>query len=90
MYVDLSYDACIGVFAAMGLFNQTKGPLDTTKTVKDRTRITSKMVSYDRPEGILFSSLTIPAATTPSRLMGWQIWVTGDGAEGGRETKEET
>lgn len=30
----------------MGLFNQTSGPLDTTRITKDRTWITSKMVPF--------------------------------------------
>ena len=47
IYVDFSHDnLIIAVFSAMGLFNQTDGPLDTTKITKDRTWITSKMVPF--------------------------------------------
>ena len=47
MYVDFSHDnLIIAVFAAMGLFNQTNGPLDPTRIVKDRTWITSRMVPF--------------------------------------------
>jgi len=47
IYVDFSHDnLIIAVFSAMGLFNQTDGPLDTAKITKDRTWITSKMVPF--------------------------------------------
>ena len=47
MYVDFSHDNLIvAVFAAMRLFQQSNGPLDTTKVTKDRTWITSIMVPF--------------------------------------------
>lgn len=47
MYVDFSHDnLMVAVFAAIGLFNQTNGPLDTTKITKDRTWIISNMVPF--------------------------------------------
>lgn len=47
MYVDFSHDnLMVAVFAAMGLFNQTNGPLDSTKITEDRTWIISNMVPF--------------------------------------------
>jgi hypothetical protein len=47
IYVDFSHDNLIvAVLTSMGLFNQTDGPLDTTKITKHRTWITSEMVPF--------------------------------------------
>ena len=61
MYIDFSHDnLIIAVFSAMGLFNQTGGPLDTTKIAKDRTWITSKMVPFS-------GHMTVERLSCPSR-----------------------
>ena len=89
MYVDFSHDnLIIDVFAAMGLFNQTNGPLDTTRIVKDRTWITSKMVPFSGQmtvEKLSCSARPLSLAAMRSRPMRWWSWMTGDD----REDKEE-
>ena len=89
MYVDFSHDnLIIDVFAAMGLFNQTNGPLDTTRIDRDRTWITSKMVPFSGHmtiEKLSCSIHPLSLAATRSRPMRWWNWMTGDN----RADKEE-
>ena len=89
MYVDFSHDNLIvDVFAAMGLFNQTNGPLDTTKITKDRTWIASEMVPFSGHMTVERLSCTVrplSLAATRSRPMKWWSWMAGDD----REDKEE-
>ena len=93
MYVDFSHDNLIvAVFAAMGLFNQTNGFLDTTKIVKDRTWVTSRMVPFSGHMTVerLSCSAYLPSlADSKSRPMRWWNWMAGDGADYDREDKEE-
>ena len=93
MYVDFSHDNLIvDVFAAMGLFNQTNGPLDTTRITKDRTWIASKMVPFSghmTVERLSCSARSLSLAAARSRPMTWWNWMTGDGADNDREGKEE-
>lgn len=94
MYVDFSHDNLIvAVFAAMGLFDQTNGPLDPTKIVKDRTWIASKMVPFSghmTVERLSCSPHPPPLITSKSRPMRWWNWMTGDeGADYDREDEEE-
>jgi len=96
IYVDFSHDNLIvAVFAAMGLFNQTNGPLDATSIDKDRTWITSKMVpfsGYMTVEKLSCSPLLPSLAASRSRPIRWWNWVIG-GDEGANsydhEHKEE-
>ena len=83
MYVDFSHDNLIvAVFSAMGLFNQTNGPLDTTKIIKDRTWITSKMVPFSGH--MVIERLSCPAypslGASRTRSMGsrWMARHEGD------------
>jgi len=82
MYVDFSHDNLIvAVFATMGLFNQTNGPLDPTKVIKDRTWIASEMVPFSGHMTVekLSCSSHSPSLVNPrSRPMGWWNWMTGD------------
>jgi len=93
MYVDFSHDNLIvGVFAAMGLFNQTSGPLDTTRITKGRTWIASKMVPFSghmTVERVSCSAHPRSLATTRSRPVRWWNWMTRDGADYDREDNEE-
>ena len=94
MYVDFSHDnLMVGVFAAMGLFDQTSGPLDPTRITKDRTWITSKMVPFSghmTVERLSCSSRPLSLVTSRSRPMRWWNWMTGDeGADCDREHEEE-
>lgn len=82
MYVDFSHDnLIIAVFAAIGLFNQTNGPLDPTRIVEDRTWITSKMVPFSghmTVERLSCSSYSPSLAASRSRPMRWWNLMTGD------------
>jgi len=95
MYVDFSHDNLIvAVFAAMGLFNQTDGPLDTTRVTKHRTWIASKMVPFSghmTVEKLSCSSYSPSLATPKSRPMRWWNWMSGYEAADlvDREDKEE-
>ena len=79
LYVDFSHDnLIIAVFSAMGLFNQSNGPLDATKIDKDRTWITSKMVPFSghmTVERISCSTNSPPAGASRSRSMRWWKWI---------------
>ena len=93
IYADFSHDyLIIAVFSAMGLFNQTGGPLNTTKIVEDRTWITSKMVPWSGHMTV--EKLSCPAThlSRTSRTMAWWKWVArrrrDDGDEGEEEGKE--
>lgn len=78
IYVDFSHDNLIvAVFAAMGLFNQTNGPLDTTKITKHRTWITSKMVPFS-------GHVTVERLFCSAYSPRWWKWTTRD-----EEEKEE-
>jgi hypothetical protein len=81
MYVDFSHDnLMVAVFAAMGLFNQTNGPLDTTKITKDRTWIASKLVPFSghmTVERISCSTHSPSFAASRSRPMRWWNFMTG-------------
>jgi len=89
MYVDFSHDNLIDdVFTAMDLFNQTDGPLDTTKITKGRTWIVPEMVPFSGHMNV--EKLSCPArplslVATRSRPMRWWNWVTEDD----REDKDE-
>lgn len=81
LYVDFSHDnLMVAVFAAIGLFNQTNGPLDTTKITKDRTWIISEMVPFSGH--MIVERLSCPArpqslvAPTRSRPISWWKWMT--------------
>jgi len=80
LYVDFSHDNLIvAVFAAMGLFNQTNGPLDTTKITKDRTWVTSKMVPFSghmTVERLSCSARPRSLAASRSQPMKWWNWMT--------------
>ncbi|KAF9645613.1 phosphoglycerate mutase-like protein [Thelephora ganbajun] len=93
MYVDFSHDNLIvAVFAAMGLFNQTNGPLDTTRIVKDRTWIASKMVPFSghmTVERLSCSDHPPFLATSRSRPMRWWKWVGVDETEDYHENNQE-
>ena len=93
MYVDFSHDNLIvSVFAAMGLFNQTNGPLDTTKITKDRTWVTSEMMPFSGRmtiERLSCSPYLQSLVTSRSRPMRWWNWMTSDWDNYGREDKEE-
>lgn len=97
MYVDFSHDnLIIAVFSAMGLFNQTDGPLDTTKIAKDRTWITSKMVPFSGHMTVEKLSCPAPSSrASRSRSMRRWKWTTprherdeGDGDEEEEEKEE--
>jgi hypothetical protein len=92
MYVDFSHDdLMVAVFTAMGLFNQTNGPLDFMRIAKDRTWIVSKMVpfsGYMTVERLSCSVRSPPLAVSRYRPMRWWKWMTAD--EGiDYESKEE-
>ena len=78
----------VGDFAAVGLFNQTNGPLDTTNITKDRTWIASEMVPLSGHmivKKLSCSARPLSLASTRSWPMRWWNWV----AEGNHEGKEE-
>ena len=93
MYVDFSHDnLIIAVFAAMGLFNQTNGPLDTARITKGRTWIASRMVPFSGQlivERLSCSAHSPPLAASRSRPMGWWSWMTGERAYYDHKGKEE-
>lgn len=69
----------VAVFAAMGLFNQTNGPLDPTKITEDRTWILSKMVPFSghmTVERVSCSPRPRSLAALKSRPMRWWNWIT--------------
>ena len=55
----------------MGLFNQTDGPLDTTKITKDRTWITSKMVPFSGHMTVERLSCPAYSSLGTSRTIWW-------------------
>jgi hypothetical protein len=93
MYVDFSHDnLMVAVFAAMGLFNQTNGPLDTTRITKGRTWIASRMVPFSghmTVERLSCSAYSPSPAASRSRPMRWWNWMTGDEGVDDYEDKEE-
>lgn len=95
LYVDFSHDnLMVAVFSAMGLFNQTDGPLDTTKVTNGRTWIISKIVPFSghmTVERLSCSPHPKSFAASRSRPMGWWEWIAGAGqaADNDHEPKEE-
>lgn len=86
IYVDFSHDNLIvAVFSAMGLFNQTGGPLDDTKITKDRTWIISKMVPFSGHMTV--EKLLCPTRSSPhaSRSIRWTARRGEDDERGGRD-----
>ena len=93
MYVDFSHDnLMVYVFTAMGLFNQTDGPLDTTRIVKDRSWVSSKMVPFsghmtvERLSCSSYSSSLVASRPQPVR---WWNWVNWHGTDHDHEDKDE-
>ena len=82
MYVDFSHGSLmISVFAAMGLFNQTNGPLDATQPNRDRTWVISKMMPFSghmTVERLSCSALPPPLAASGSRPVRWWNWMMVD------------
>jgi len=83
--VDFLHDNLIvDDFAAAVLFNQTNGPLDTTKITKGRTWIASEMVPFSGHmivEKLSCSARPLSLVATRSRPMRWWNWTTGDDRE---------
>lgn len=79
MYVDFSHDNLIvAVFAVIGLFNQTNGPLDPTKIIKHRTWITSEIVPFSGHMTVEKLSCSSRSPSLRSRPVGWWNWMTRD------------
>lgn len=91
MYVDFSHDnLIIAVFTSMGLFNQTDGPLDTTKITKHRTWITSKMVPFSGHMTVERLSCTARPrhSSRPSTGLRESVTRDEDGDDGDEEGEE--
>ena len=94
LYVDFSHDnLMVAVFTAIGLFNQTNGPLDPTKITKDRTWIISEIVPFSGHMTVERLSCSVPPqplAASRSQPMKWWNWMTtNEGADYERQEKEE-
>jgi len=93
MYVDFSHDnLMVAVFAAMGLFNQTSGPLDTTMIAKDRTWISSNMVPFSGHMTVEKLSCSVysssPAASKSRPMRWWNLMTRGEGTDDGEDKEE--